>query len=111
MGVTPGPGVALFPLDPATRRPRFRVGDVVRAVLADAATCPPLGPSQLHALRAMAQCRTAALGGHVDTCGRCGHQGSPSYNSCRNRHCPSCQGWAARLWVATRIERILPVRR
>jgi hypothetical protein len=57
----------------------------------------------------MALCRTAALGGHVDRCARCGHEEPPSYNSCRNRHCPSCQGFAARVWVATRVERILPV--
>lgn len=108
MGVTPGLGVWLPPLDPATRRPRFRVGDVVRAVLADATTCPPLAPTPLHALRAMAQCRTAALGGHLDRCGACGAE-RPSYNSCRNRHCPSCQGSAARAWVSQRLERILPV--
>jgi predicted Zn-ribbon and HTH transcriptional regulator len=45
---------------------------------------------QLKVLRAIARCRTAALGGHIDDCPRCGHK-AISYNSCRNRHCPKCQ--------------------
>ena len=56
----------------------------------------------------MALCRTAALGGHLEVCDGCGHT-IPAYNSCRNRHCPSCQGGAAQQWVAERMERILPV--
>src|ERR1035438_9084743 len=42
-------------------------------------------------LLAIARCRTAALGGHIDECSRCGHRATISYNSCRNRHCPKCQ--------------------
>src|ERR1700745_1255171 len=42
-------------------------------------------------LLAIARCRTAALGGHLDQCTRCGHRATISYNSCRNRHCPKCQ--------------------
>jgi hypothetical protein len=59
-------------------------------------------------LRAIARCRTAALGGHRDQCPQCGHQ-AISYNSCRNRHCPKCQTAARDRWVAKRQTEVLPV--
>lgn len=59
-------------------------------------------------LRAIALCRTAALGGHVDGCERCGHQ-RISYNSCRNRHCPKCQGTNRERWISARENDLLPV--
>jgi hypothetical protein len=59
-------------------------------------------------LRAIARCRTAALGGHRDQCPKCGHQ-AISYNSCRNRHCPKCQTAARDRWVAKRQTEVLPV--
>jgi hypothetical protein len=55
----------------------------------------------------MAACRTAALGGHLDVCNRCG-DARPSYNSCRNRHCPKCQALAQERWIAARQQRVLP---
>jgi hypothetical protein len=67
-----------------------------------------LTPEQHATLRAIERCRTAALGGHLDKCMRCGHE-QPSYNSCRNRHCPKCQGLAQARWVEARSERLLPV--
>jgi hypothetical protein len=60
-------------------------------------------------LRAMARCRTAALGGHLDECTRCGHR-AISYNSCRNRHCPKCQTSARERWIAARQRELLPTR-
>jgi Putative transposase/Transposase zinc-binding domain len=54
------------------------------------------------------RCRTAALGGHRDRCSGCGHQ-AISYNSCRNRHCPKCQGNARARWLAARSAELLPV--
>jgi len=57
---------------------------------------------------AIVRCRTAALGGHRDQCLRCGHQ-AISYNSCRNRHCPKCQGNARARWLAARSAELLPV--
>src|ERR1700731_1911217 len=60
-------------------------------------------------LRAIARCRTAALGGHRDRCVRCGHR-AISYNSCRNRHCPKCQTGARNRWLAERSKELLPVR-
>jgi len=59
-------------------------------------------------LRAIEHCRTAALGGHVDQCDRCGYR-VISYNSCRNRHCPKCQIAAREKWLADRTEELLPV--
>src|SRR5271166_4481414 len=60
-------------------------------------------------LRAIARCRTAALGGHLDECSRCGHR-AISYNSCRNRHCPKCQTSARERWIAARRRELLPTR-
>jgi len=60
------------------------------------------------ALRAISLCRTAELGGHVYVCKECGVV-QPRYNSCRNRHCPQCQGLARLEWLAKRLEDVLPV--
>jgi len=57
---------------------------------------------------AIVRCRTAGLGGHRDRCSGCGHQ-AISYNSCRNRHCPKCQGNARDRWLAARSAELLPV--
>lgn len=59
-------------------------------------------------MSAIEACRTAALGGHVEACSDCGHQ-RIAYNSCRNRHCPRCQGAAARAWLEAQEANLLPV--
>ncbi len=63
---------------------------------------------QLKVMSAIESCRTAALGGHVLRCEKCSHT-AISYNSCRNRHCPKCQGTAAKEWLAEREAELLPV--
>jgi hypothetical protein len=63
---------------------------------------------QLQVMSAIENCRSAVLGGHVERCEDCGHQ-RIAYNSCRNRHCPKCQGAAARDWLAAREADLLPV--
>jgi Transposase zinc-binding domain/Putative transposase len=63
---------------------------------------------QLKAMSAIENCRTAALGGHVARCEDCA-QNTIAYNSCRNRHCPKCQGAAARQWMAAREAELLPI--
>src|SRR5436305_4462534 len=63
---------------------------------------------QLKAFRAIHNCRTAALGGHLDACPECGYRQAISYNSCRNRHCPKCQAQARRRWLAVREREVLP---
>ena len=67
-----------------------------------------LSLDQLKVMSAVETCRTAALGGHVEACDDCGHR-RIAYNSCRNRHCPKCQGAAARTWLAEREADLLPV--
>ncbi|MHC4179327.1 MAG: IS91 family transposase [Planctomycetota bacterium] len=68
----------------------------------------PLRPAQRKAIRAIAACRTAALGGHRQWCERCGYQ-RYVYHSCRNRHCPQCQSTATAAWVQSRSDELLPV--
>jgi len=91
-------------------RPPWEVADIIRRAgdkffegYRDSLTW-----SQLKVLRAIARCRTAALGGHRDQCVRCGHQ-AISYNSCRNRHCPKCQTNAREKWLCARRQELLPV--
>ncbi len=67
-----------------------------------------LSLDQLKAMSAIERCRTAALGGHVEQCPDCGHT-QIAYNSCRNRHCPKCQGAVAKAWLAARKSDLLPV--
>jgi len=67
-----------------------------------------LRPERRRALSDIAACRTAALGGHVEECDRCGHR-QVAYNSCRNRHCPKCQATAAADWTEAREAELLPV--
>jgi hypothetical protein len=64
--------------------------------------------THLKVLRAIARCRTAALGGHIDECTGCGYRATISYNSCRNRHCPKCQTGARERWIAARRRELLP---
>jgi Transposase zinc-binding domain/Putative transposase len=63
---------------------------------------------QIKVMSAIERCRTAALGGHVARCEDCPHT-IIAYNSCRNRHCPKCQGTAAKQWLAAREADLLPV--
>lgn len=88
-----------------TQRSRPELADVVRS---GADRLGPLSPVQAQALRAIADCRTAALGGHVLKCEGCGHR-ETSYNSCRNRHCPKCGGLEKARWLAARRADLLPV--
>tara|TARA_R110002074_G_scaffold91676_1_gene200390 strand:- start:969 stop:2162 length:1194 start_codon:yes stop_codon:yes gene_type:complete len=64
--------------------------------------------SQLKVMSSIEACRTEALGGHVAACTKCDHH-HIAYNSCKNRHCPKCQGPAARDWMAARAEDLLPI--
>jgi hypothetical protein len=92
----------------AVVRPELEVADIFRRHLDDYRQLHALTEGQERAVRALLACRTAALGGHLDRCTVCGFE-KPSYNSCRNRHCPKCQALAQARWVDARLERILPV--
>jgi hypothetical protein len=91
-------------------RASLEVADIFRAAGPDyrAAHAGHLSLHQLKVMSAIEHCRTAALGGHIEACEDCGHQ-RIAYNSCRNRHCPKCQGAAARTWLAEREADLLPV--
>ena len=91
-------------------RASLEVADIFRAAGPDyrATYSGHLSLHQLKVMAAIERCRTAALGGHVEACEDCGHQ-RIAYNSCRNRHCPKCQGAAARTWLAEREADLLPV--
>ena len=86
-------------------RPQVELADIFRAHLQEVG---PLNPTQGKAARAITRCRTAALGGHVQKCDRCGHR-ETSYNSCRNRHCPKCGSLEKARWVEARRADVLPV--
>jgi hypothetical protein len=91
-------------------RASIEVADIFRAAgpAYQAAHAGHLSLAQLKVMSAIEHCRTAALGGHVEACEDCG-QWRIAYNSCRNRHCPKCQGAAARTWLAEREADLLPV--
>ena len=91
-------------------RPSLEVADIFRAAgpAYRNAHAGHLSLTQLKAMTAIENCRTAALGGHVEACEDCGHW-RIAYNSCRNRNCPKCQGAAARTWLAAREADLLPV--
>ena len=85
---------------------RFDLADIVREHRAHLESITHLGPDQRRMLSAIAMCRTAALGGHLDLCTRCGYE-HPAYNSCRNRHCPKCQALAQEKWIEAQRARML----
>jgi putative transposase/transposase-like zinc-binding protein len=93
-------------------RPPLEVADLIRAA-GDAFIQRNrhwLRWKHIKVLLAIRRCRTAALGGHLDECTRCGHRATISYNSCRNRHCPKCQIAARERWIAARRRELLPTR-
>ena len=91
-------------------RPTLEVADIFRGHAAAwrQANAGHVSLDQLKVMSAIESCRTAALGGHVLRCEKCSHA-LIAYNSCRNRHCPKCQGAAAKEWLAEREAELLPV--
>jgi hypothetical protein len=92
------------------RRQRLEVADIFHRYGAAwrRANAGRVSLGQLQVMSAIENCRSAVLGGHVECCQDCGHR-RIAYNSCRNRHCPKCQGAAARDWLAAREADLLPV--
>jgi len=89
-------------------RVKLEIADIVRTHRAELEAKHVVTLEQRRVLSAMALCRTASLGGHLDVCRSCPLT-RPSYNSCRNRHCPKCQALAQERWIAARAEKLLPV--
>jgi hypothetical protein len=91
-------------------KPKLELADVFRSLDLDSLeeSGIVLSAAQRRVLRDITQCRTAALGGHLEQCDQCGHQ-QIAYNSCRNRHCPKCQAAARAEWLDDRAADLLPV--
>ena len=89
-------------------QPVYEVATILNRHWDKANTQLKLNSWQWRTLHAIRRCRTAALGGHIDQCDQCGHL-RISYNSCRNRHCPKCQGQQREAWMEARKEDLLPV--
>jgi hypothetical protein len=89
-------------------RPTLEVADIFRAHGAVYREAHRLSLEQLRVMRAIEVCRTAALGGHLEKCDHCAEERN-AYNSCRNRHCPKCQGAERAKWLESRKAELLPV--
>src|SRR5467141_5261211 len=91
-------------------RPKLEVADIFRdhGAAWRSANAGHVSLDQMKVMSAIERCRTVALGGHVARCENCA-QTVIAYNSCRNRHCPKCQGAAAKEWLAAREADLLPV--
>lgn len=92
----------------AFSRPPFEVADIVRAHEAELRLRRVVTHREAKVLRHVGQCRTSSLGGHRDVCDGCGFE-KLSYNSCRDRHCPKCQGTERAKWLDRRLEHVLPI--
>ena len=88
--------------------PTFEVAQIFRAHGEQFRAQHPLPWHQHRLMTAIESCRTAALGGHVETCSHCGQQ-RISYNSCCNRHCPKCQNLSRTQWLENRKAELLPI--
>ena len=86
-------------------KPKHEIGEILRGINLDKYN---FSYHQKRVLWALRDCRTAALGGHIDACDSCGNI-KISYNSCRNRHCPKCQTVEKGMWLVAREEELLPV--
>lgn len=92
-------------------KPAFELASLLRMqwpVIEQSLKNKEINSWQIRTLSALSKCRTAALGGHIDGCSSCGNL-RISYNSCRNRHCPKCQGNEREAWIKAREKELLPV--
>ena len=89
-------------------RPAYEVADVLKIHWPQIEKLSEINSWQLRTLGAVKRCRTAEMGGHVDACTQC-NTIRISYNSCRNRHCPKCQGKKREQWIENREKELLPV--
>jgi hypothetical protein len=90
------------------QRPKFEVSDIFRLYGKEYRTQNGMTKKQHTVMSAIENCRTSDYGFHVDQCNRCGHT-EIDFNSCRDRHCPKCQGISRKKWVKKRLKEVLPV--
>jgi predicted Zn-ribbon and HTH transcriptional regulator len=93
--------------EPAATKGGVELADIFRTYGESYRHNHPLPVSHLKVIEAVERCRTAALGGHLEQCDRCGFE-RPAYNSCRNRHCPKCQSLAKVKWLDKQKSELLP---
>ena len=89
-------------------RPKHEVADIIERFWERFIEKHRPNRYQLRVLGALSKCRTSALGGHKYRCKNCGRE-HIGYNSCRNRHCPKCQGFNQAFWVEERMNQVYPV--
>lgn len=89
-------------------RPQLELADILRLHGSEYRQSHPVSSEQSQVMQRLVQCRTAALGGHVEQCRFCPYV-RIAYNSCRNRHCPKCQTLQRAAWLEKRLARLLPV--
>lgn len=90
------------------QRPRFEVSDIFRLYGKEYRSQNDMTKKQHAVMSAIENCRTSDYGFHVDQCNHCGHT-ETDFNSCRDRHCPKCQGISRKKWVKKRLKEVLPV--
>jgi len=93
---------------PTNKRAAYEVADIFNLYFDEYLHQHPVSYWQQKIVQAIRDCRTAALGAHLRQCDHCGYE-EPAYNSCRNRHCPKCQGRQKEDWVKARLAELLPV--
>ena len=93
---------------PETKKPKYEVADIFRLYGEEYRSQNGMTKKQHAVMNAIMNCRTSKCGYHIDECDKCGHT-EEEFNSCRDRHCPKCQGINRRKWVNARLEDILPV--
>ena len=89
-------------------KPRFEVADIIQNNWEAILNNPSFNTHQIRMFNAIRVCRTSAIGWHLDECSHCSHL-KISYNSCRNRHCPKCQGKHRNDWISAQHEKLVPV--
>ena len=89
-------------------RATHEVADVIRLFGADLLRSGMVTPARRRVMRDLSACRTSLLGGHVESCDSCDYH-RIAYNSCRNRHCPKCQGARQAKWLEARTHDLLPI--
>lgn len=98
----------MFSPNKSIEKPQYEVAEIFLKYGDDYKRRNPVCAHHRKVMRVISVCRTSYLGGHKERCDTCGYE-QPVYNSCRNRHCPKCQGITARKWLAERIKEVLPI--
>ncbi len=92
----------------AENHPRYEISDIFQMYGKEYCQHNQMSLKQHKVMTAIEHCRTSKLGYHIDRCDKCGHT-EPDFNSCRDRHCPKCQGISRKKWVKARVKNLLPV--